>query len=256
MYTFEVLFRVDGAVTEDVVVAASSLLSAWYKSGQICAPTWPLAKVSEGLKAFVSTPAADALDPDHANRYVRDAAATLATRFGAVVEQLLLGHDPESAPECVCEARAGYILFTHYLTVESPLRCADCFLPLPLYAASPPRDFEHLDVITWADDYKACDTLQMNTAVGERFGENQLGQFDSALSRKGHETCRRLAEVLGKPVYYYLHRARGRSVTSERERRCPNCNQAWLLAQRLHRRFDFQCDNCHLLSNIASSLGT
>lgn len=255
MYTFEIVFRGDEPTTDEMVEAATHLLNAWYKNGQILSPVWPLA-ISGGLRVYVSTPAEDALSVQHANRYVEDAAGVLRSQFGVVIEHSLVGRNPQSAEECVCTGRSAYVLFTHFLTVESPLICLDCFRPLPLYAASPSRDVEYHDVLTWADDYRACDTLQMHTAVGERFGERQLGQIDSALSRRGLAICRQLALGLENPVYYYLHRARGRSVASEHERRCPSCGSEWRLEQRLHDRFDFRCDTCHLLSNVGPSLGS
>jgi predicted nucleic acid-binding Zn ribbon protein len=53
------------------------------------------------------------------------------------------------------------------------------------------------------------------------------------------------------PVYYYLSKHFGRSDRAERRRKCPSCGKAWLRKEPLHRIFDFQCQRCRLLSNVA-----
>jgi predicted nucleic acid-binding Zn ribbon protein len=141
-------------------------------------------------------------------------------------------------------------LFTHYLNRESPLRCGNCFAPIPLYRIPHIQDEEYLDVHQWEADYKACDTLQMHIRTGERFGERQMFQHDSSLSRRGRELCVRIASLTRRPTYYYLHKVRARSSAEEERRRCPNCNGQWKLGKRWH-LFDFRCDQCLLLSAIA-----
>jgi len=42
-----------------------------------------------------------------------------------------------------------------------------------------------------------------------------------------------------------------RSLSAEMRRKCPGCRGPWLLKKPLHGKFDFRCDKCHLLSNIA-----
>jgi predicted nucleic acid-binding Zn ribbon protein len=37
----------------------------------------------------------------------------------------------------------------------------------------------------------------------------------------------------------------------EQRRRCPLCGGAWRLEKPLHRLFDFKCDMCRLVSNLA-----
>lgn len=45
----------------------------------------------------------------------------------------IIGEDPECAPVCQCHYSSSYILFTNYLSLESPLRCGDCLGIVPLY---------------------------------------------------------------------------------------------------------------------------
>jgi len=147
------------------------------------------------------------------------------------------------------------ILFTTHLEVQSPVRCGDCFGPVPLYALPPTyNDEEHYGVVKWAADYQACDRLQMGCATGERFGLREMSHFGSSLSRRGREVCRVIERKTGTPTYYHLFRWKGRGLAAERRRACPGCGGAWLLPARRHERFDFRCEACRLLSNIAFSL--
>jgi predicted nucleic acid-binding Zn ribbon protein len=199
-------------------------------------------------------PSRDSLDERFANKYVREYLAKYLKITSSVPQITILGPDPDSAPACGCENPVDYILFTNLMTVESPIRCAECFHPVPLYLLPFTDDEEHLDALSWVSDYKACDTLQMHCTVGERFGEQQMLRHDSALSKSGRELCRKLeAKIQGK-VYYFLHKYRGRSVAAERKRLCPECDRSWILADQWHGLFDFRCEHCRLLSNIASSL--
>jgi len=134
------------------------------------------------------------------------------------------------------------------------LELGDCFDPVPLYRVPPTRDLEYLDILQWAADYQACDTLQMHCTTGERFGERQLVGHDSSLTAQGREICRRLSAKTGLPAYYYLHNSRGRSLRDERRRRCPGCRRNWSMAEPWHGRFDFKCERCLLLSNIATNV--
>ncbi len=254
MITAVLSFSLPDAGHTEVLQAAGSLLAVWHKNGQIVGNDWPMAAADGTLRAYVRLPAADALDSSFANAYVlRDLERLSACGAGRPVVEIL-GVDPDTLPPCACTSRGSLILFTDYLTLESPLRCGNCFDPVALYRVPATKDFEYLDVLQWAADYKACDTLQMDCTTGERFGEQQLVRHDSSLSVRGRQICRRLAENTNVPTYYYLHKSRGRSLGAERRRRCPNCHGDWLLAERWHNRFDFRCDDCRLLSNVASNV--
>ena len=148
----------------------------------------------------------------------------------------------------------SYILYTTYVSLESPIRCGDCFGGIPLYRLPATRDDEYGDIITWESDYKACDTLQMNCSTGERFGLSQLSKHDSSLAIRGREICNRITVTTGIPTYYYLLKSSGKGLKAEQARKCPSCKGEWLLQEPLHGLFNFQCDGCRLLSNIAWSV--
>ena len=52
-------------------------------------------------------------------------------------------------------------------------------------------------------------------------------------------------------TFYFLSKGRGRSRAAEQARLCPGCGGDWLLEEPRHDCFDFRCESCRLLSNIA-----
>jgi predicted nucleic acid-binding Zn ribbon protein len=222
-------------------------------NGQVLGKEFPVARTGDDYHAFLMLPAVDALDPQHANRWVDAANAKLSEAGLLELGCELIGTDPEGADRCACPNRGSLILYTTYLSLESCLRCGECFGTVPLYAVPPTREGEFYDVMAWQSDYQACDTLQMNCWTGERFGLRELGSVDSSLTERGRDLCARIEASVGAPVYYYLLRQGGRGVKVERKRRCPGCGQDWLLPQPLHGLFDFRCERCRLLSNVGSS---
>ena len=165
-----------------------------------------------------------------------------------------LGVVPETAPACHCAEPKGFFLFTTFLHAEPPVWCLHCKGVVPLYRLPRAASGEHSGLLTWKSNYQACDTLQMNCTVGERFGTREMSDLKSRLSRSGLAACTEIQRLTGQAVYYYLYRGDGRSSASELRRKCPGCGGAWLLEEPPHHKFDFRCDQCHLLSNIAWNL--
>jgi predicted nucleic acid-binding Zn ribbon protein len=91
------------------------------------------------------------------------------------------------------------------------------------------------------------DRLPVGRAVPARREEG----WRSPHSREGRDLAKLLRRKTGKPVYYYLTKYFGTSEARERRRVCPSCGRRWMLASPLHQIFDFQCNRCRLLSNVA-----
>jgi predicted nucleic acid-binding Zn ribbon protein len=232
--------------------ALSALLGAWRMNGQVCGREWPIASTPDCLSTTVLCPESGSLDSRWNRHHVSQALARLE-EAGLDVSCRSLGADPGSASACECTLPSGYMLFTTFLSLESPVRCLDCFQPVALHRFEPTDSDEYYGVIGWQSDYQSCDSLQMNCSVLERAATREISAVDSALSRRGRALCDALSESSGRPFHYYLHRSGGRSHRSEIERRCPGCGGEWTMAERLH-LFDFKCDSCRLLSNISFSL--
>jgi len=199
-------------------------------------------------------PAPDAFHQAHWNNLVRQRMRALRSVNLKRPSVRVLGVVPETAAACRCTSPQGFFLFTTFLHVEPPLWCIDRNGIVPLYGLPPSSTGEHSGLLSWKSNYRACDGLQMNCTVGERFGTRQMSDLTSELSRSGLAVCKDLKRLTRRPVYYYLYRESARSHTVELRRRCPNCGGPWRLKEPLHGKFDFKCDKCRLLSNIAWSV--
>jgi predicted nucleic acid-binding Zn ribbon protein len=212
----------------------------------------PTAKVRGGYLVVVGVPRGDAFNARHGNKWVRRAAARLLDGGLRLPQVRLLGHEPETPSPCRCRRRPSLILFTNFLSDESPVRCDACFRPVPLFTL--PRTSQagnNSDVLSWQSAYQAVDTLWIGSGPAEQYAHRQLSDVRSSLSRDGRELARHIEDKTRRPVYYYSMKHYGISDPHERHRRCPSCKRAWILSKSLHGIFDFRCDPCRLLSNIA-----
>ena len=213
MYTAEMRLRVlRKAPSEAVSEAVDALVIALQRSGQILGEEWPVAATRTMVRIFVSIPERTSLQRKHDNKWVAERKAALAKVGLSKPTCTVLGFEPETLSPCSCDAPSAFVLFTHFISMESPLRCADCFCPVPLYRITPTSDVgAYEDVDFWRHTYQRCDDLQMGCTVGERYCTRQMSQLDSDLSKLGLDCCRRIAKATGKPCYYYLYRWHGRS---------------------------------------------
>jgi len=227
-----------------------SVLSAWRMNGQVCGREWPMFFDGQTLSAIVLSPEEHSLSARFHSKYAV-AAVESYEKEGLLMTLESLGEDAESVPACPCPCPSAYVLFTRYDTLESPIRCMDCFGPIALYHMEPMASGEFNEIIVWQSDYQSCDRLQMNCTVLEEEATRELSKIDSGLNEVGLAHCETLAATSGRPFYYYLYSGVSESLQVELERRCPGCGNDWRLTSRLHDLFDFRCDRCGLLSNIA-----
>src|SRR6266852_5319916 len=182
-------------------------LAALDRMGSIVERPWHVGQLGGRVRLFCMAPTEDALE---AHRHSRDASAC----FARLVERsrqppsfLLLGEAVGMPRCCSCQNSTWYILFTTFVSESSPVRCGDCGLPVPLYRLTLPEgDDEPGSIRRWAATYQACDTLFMLSGPGERFGYRQMARLDSPVTRMGREVCEAMADRMGRPWYYYLHR--------------------------------------------------
>lgn len=254
MYVVEIVFKNKQSTnTDHVIEVIQLLLGALRMNGQILGREFALAIDRENYRSYLLVPEEDSLDSGKANEYVLKWLNKLE-ELNVDFSWKLVGHEPDSNSVCACANSSHYILYTTYLTLETPIRCGDCFGNIPLYRLPATSGGEYADIISWESDYKACDTLQMNCNTGERFGVLQLSGHKSTLSKQGMDICNRITLSTGKPVYYYLLKPTGKGMKAELSRKCPSCGGEWLLQEPLHGLFDFRCDHCKLLSNITWSV--
>lgn len=239
----------------EVAELVLGLLSAWRMSGQVCGREWPVHFEGTTCHTTVLTPGHDALQPQFHNRYVNQNLSRLHERGISAPRAVLTAPDPCGADLCTCASPGSYLLMTNFISLEPPVRCLDCMGTVPLYTLPARPDEDHHALICWQSDYKSCDALQMNCATLERAAIRQLSDVNSSLSRRGRDIGETLSGLTGKPFYYYLMRTHGRSLAAEKKRPCSSCGQPWYLESPRHSWLHFQCDHCHLLSNIGFNLG-
>lgn len=253
MDTAQLFFRARNSKNAaEVLDKVQGYLAALLHNGQIVGDHTPMAKVRGGYLVTASLPEADALSDRFADKWVRKRLRELAALGIDRPKVTQLGTDPESRSPCKCRKRPFLILFTTFMTASPPLRCGACFDPIALYRVPATNEAgNHQDVLRWQDTYQAIDWLFIGSGPGERFAHDQLSRFDSELSADGRKLAGELEKKVRVPVYYYLSKHFGRSDQAERRRKCPSCGKAWLRKEPLHRIFDFQCERCRLLSNVA-----
>ena len=220
------------------------LLSIWRNHGQVSLPSWLTHTLPTGWRVFAAIPEPGALNAANDTIWARRTRAELEER-GIRLEIRELGEDLLSATGCLCTSPSCYILYTMYLSLESPVRCGDCFGPVPLYRlpVTDPDNSESLGLLHWASNWQACDSLQMQCTTLERAATREIRQHDGSLGRSGKAQAEHLSARMGKPFYLYLYPPHPR-----KKRPCPSCGGAWDLSEDWH-RFAFRCNTCHLVSH-------
>lgn len=240
---------------DDALDALYRLAGSLRQAGRVRGREWPCWESGGALNMVVQTVEQGSLDPALDGHWSRKHRRELE-RLGTLT-LTPLGPVPGSLPLCSCSHRSSLILYTDGLTEEAPLRCGECFAPVPASqlrfakGEHSPADQRYGIVLAWETSYRAIDALQLSAAAGERFAEDQLASWQSDLSQHSRETASAVSEVTGRPTYVYLHTSHGESIELERARRCPSCDAPWLLEEALFGVFDFRCEPCGLLSNVA-----
>ena len=238
-------------VRPDQVDAIEGLLGFLTKNGQILGQEYPTVETPTGFSSYVILPEKGALQRRFNYRYVNEALQDLEKQGLARPRVRTLGEKFPSPPPDRC-ARPGWrVLFTTYLSIASPIRCGDCFAPVPLYRLPERKPFLREHVLFWARAWRACDQLQMGCRVGERFATGRISDPDSDLGSWGRELCVEIGRLTRIPTYLYLYRDGAKSRAREEKRRCPRCGGLWRIDDPVCGLFDFKCDRCRLVSNIA-----
>lgn len=255
MYTFELLFCLNNSHdAEQIGGTINNYLHSLRMNGQILGKEYILALDKNIIRSYVLVPARDSLNHKYSNKYVKEYYKELSSQ-GIKIEFKRIGKELDSADLCKCNTVDSYILYTYYTSLESPLRCGNCFGIIPLYKIPKTYDDEYYDIKCWETNYQSCDTLQMNCRVGEKFGMRQLSDINSSLNKDGIDICKRIMDLTQKDTYYFLyHYVMYPKKDKELNRKCPLCGGEWILENELFDKFNFKCDKCLLLSNMSHFL--
>ena len=256
MYVQKIAIDIVSDADRDVLMDEWEMLIAYYRNNaQIQGKHHTITQylTHNTVVCMAHTLEIDSLHRKFNNAYVNQQMDTLERLCLSKLTFETLGKtrsDYQSA--CTCAQPDFYILFTHYITIASPLACGSCFKPVPLYRLPPYNGHDYYDVFSWEDNYQSCDTLQMGCVVSERWAMNQMQDFESQLSKQGREICKKIEALTSIPTYYFLFNYR-KLKGNQRSRTCPGCGYKWDLNPPLHDFFDFKCDQCKIVSTISQN---
>lgn len=251
MYVAELSFLVIGDTSYSAAeTAIRHYLEALIFRGQMLGREMPTYFQQDRFVSRVQLPTPDALLQQHHSEQGMFALQQLGAAGLALPKLNVLGEDLMANHTDPCKAPSALILYSRFALQNSPVYCAEHFAPVPLYQLAPRVDFEAL--IRWQLQYQALDEIQMQQhSVLLKNAERALQQPNSQLNQTGRTLARQLSKLCNKPVYYALYRGSSADCATETDRRCPSCGAQWRLTESWHQLFDFRCDHCHLVSNIA-----
>lgn len=208
--------------------------------------------VNNCIKCYVNTLEKNSLHKKYNPLRVKEDVENIEKLCNAKMEVKVLGKTFYYKEACTCKKHTFFILFD---SITGPLECGVCFNPIALYRLkelSLVEDFQRM--LLWQKNYAACDALQLNCHVGERWATNQMRNHTSELSEMGLDICRNIEKLTGYAVYYYLYNYRRLTLEQDKKRKCPSCGGKWLLKNRFGVIFDFKCDKCKLVSSLTTNL--
>lgn len=220
--------------------------------GQILGREFPTYQAQDSFFSRVVLPQADALEKKSHSTAGLDALERLQQVGLSYPKLAILGDDLMSNHTDPCPSHSALILFCSFSATNSVLYCAEHFAPVPLYKVgrNSGEDFESL--VRWQLQYQALDEIQMQESrVLLKSAEQSLQGFYSGLNQQGYKQARALSNELQKPVYYYMYSGSSPDCSLDAGKKCPCCGSDWKLTESWHGLFDFRCEPCQLVSNIA-----
>lgn len=251
MYLAELRFKI---IADTNLTAAEhairNYLEALIFNGQVIGREFPTAWQQDAFTSRVVIPTEDALQKKWHSSKGLQAQQQLGAAGLAYPQLQLLGPDLLSQASC-SKMPEQLLLFTSFADTCSAVRCADTLQPVPLYWLTP-ANIDHEALIRWQLQFQALDEIQLQEQrVLQKVAENSLQQLNSKLNRMGRQLARQLSKTNNIQIYYALYSGSSKNCSKEAEKRCPSCGAHWKLALPKAELFDFCCEPCLLLSNIA-----
>ncbi len=252
MYLAELTFKIIANTDFNQAEAAiRHYVEALIFNGQVLGREFPTAWQQQHFACRVVLPDENALLQRHHSNRGLNTLQQLAGAGLAYPQINVLGMDLMSQHTDPCQHTDFYILYSRFSDSCSPLRCAAELAPVPLYRVNTSCD-DHEQLIRWQLQYQALDEIQMQQKrVLYKAAERSMQQLHSELNRQGRRLARQLAADNKIPVYYALYSGSSHDCSADAQKLCPGCGSNWRLAGPLLQLFDFKCDNCFLVSNLA-----
>lgn len=252
MYVAELQFGIIADTSYPVAEQAiRDYLETLIFNGQILGREFPTYLQQDSFISRIILPETAALASHHHSTAAKQALMALGDAGLAFPKMSVLGEDLMSNHTDPCQEPTALILYCRFGLMNSVLYCAEHFAPVPLYRFLPTSGSDHQDLIRWQLQFQALDEIQMQEQrVLPKVAENSLQQLHSTLNRQGRKFAAKIARQQQVPVYFALYSGSSDHCDAEVDKPCPGCGKAWRLAEPLHQLFDFQCQDCQLLSNI------
>lgn len=220
-------------------------------NGNMLGREMPTAWQQDSFNCRLIIPATDALQRTNLSARALQAEQQLMAAGLAYPKMQLLGMDIMSQHSSTLAADA-LLLFTTFSDNCSPLRNMADLAPLPLYQWQPADGVDHESLIRWQIQFQALDEIQQQQQrVLPKVAENSLQQYHSRLNQQGRQLARKIRQRNAIPVYYAIYSGSSADCQADVTKRCPGCGADWRLATPLLDLFDFKCDSCFLVSNVA-----
>lgn len=251
MYSADLRFVSHRMIEDDQIGSALyPLLQAYRSTGQIISSEHVISRQNNEYSVCVVLPESVALNAEFDNSLVQDS-KNLLLRFGIEPgEPVHRGQIIDSGGIGTYDDAAFLVLFTTFLSLESPVRSDNGLRPIPVYRLPSSARKVAQEILSWQTAYNLCDTLQMNCSIGEQFGLREVTRIDSALSKEGLRVREQLEVSARKPVFYYLYTPPPSVGIAFDRSACPVCGSTeWRMPSLLCNLFDCKCDACRLLSN-------
>lgn len=255
MYKQKISISINSKVSrEKIFEEFETLLGNLCKTGQIQGNYEEGYFAENEIICYQTTLEKNSLSKSFNDKYVSDRLKNFETLCNSKLKKEIVGESiPQYKPVCKCKQHKYFILFTTAYYGTSPIECGSCFKVIPIYRLKELTPDDRYFLISWETNYKACDELHLGCSVGERWATKQMTDPNSQLSKDGLEVCNRIKKATNIPTFYYLHNYKNISLDKDKARKCPSCNKAWLLKERLNDFYDFKCEKCELVSSVTSN---
>lgn len=224
-----------------------SVLGAMRQNGQLNERKMSPFVQNGTMKAVVSSITEDGLSEQYYNKYVTENIAALEKLCDNALEITFLGfREGEKTAICTCTEHAYFVL--NYYKDFSPIVCGSCDKVYPIFKLPKLEDFSYWRLYSWLSAYQACVLLDLNCGTGEKWAMKQQCDPNAGLSVQGRKVTAKITEATGVNTYYYLSNFSKKRKAIDIARPCPNCGEAWHLAQEIHGHIRHKCDKCLLVS--------
>ena len=254
MFINELTIQINSQANKDLLVDEFNyFVSTLYKNGQIEVQAFDCFISDNRLLSFVTTLDKNALAKKYRNNYTNKQLSKVEKLCNSKFQNKIIGTSIENFKRaCKCKNHNFFIFYTHLFDKSSPIICGTCFKAIPLYKLNLDEILLN-QILNWKEDYKSCDTLQLQSRVGEQWATKQLTAHNSLLSKQGLDLCSKIKVATGVSTYYYLFNYRRIKLEKDKERNCPSCNSFWYLEMQLNKFYDFKCNKCGLISSLTTN---